>query len=177
MRPTQLRSVFASLLSSVCACVVVVGCGSGAGAGVANLGSSKTMSATSHASSAESVQSQGLRYAACMRAHGEPNFPDPSSSGGIKIQLSSGVDPGSQYKAAANACKAFLPSAGITPTQQEQRYASALKYAACMRAHGEPNSRSARSRQCEWSGFAIKQGIIRSKQRGQSQLAAVHFCQ
>ena len=135
-----LRGCVGWALASLCASVLLIGCGRGSGAGVANLGSSRTTSTTSHTSSGGSSQSEALKYAACMRSHGEPSYPDPSSSGAIGIQASSGVDPGSpQYKAAADACKPLLPSAGVTPAQQQQNYASALKYAACMRAHGEPN--------------------------------------
>ena len=35
----------------------------------------------------------GAKFAACMRAHGVPNFPDPSSPGAIQLGPSSGLDP------------------------------------------------------------------------------------
>jgi hypothetical protein len=58
-----------------------------------------------------------LRYSACMRSHGVPNFPDPkaTSDGGIELGPGpeSSVDPSSpQFKAAEDACRQLLPGAG-----------------------------------------------------------------
>ncbi len=52
---------------------------------------------------------QMLKLSRCMRANGEPKFPDPSSNG-IQISPSSGIDPQSpQFLAAQKACaKEFL---------------------------------------------------------------------
>lgn len=57
-----------------------------------------------------------VAYAACMRAHGITNFPDPTSKG---LSLGNGVDPRSpQFKAAGQACQSLLPnSAGGTHSQ------------------------------------------------------------
>ena len=51
-------------------------------------------------------QAQALNYARCMRAHGVPNFPDPSTgNGGMGFNLS-GVDTGSpQYHSANRVCQ------------------------------------------------------------------------
>jgi hypothetical protein len=59
---------------------------------------------------------QFLRYAACMRAHGITNFPDPEVANN-RISLSfgagSGVDPGSpQFQSAQQACKRLMPRPG-----------------------------------------------------------------
>jgi hypothetical protein len=57
-------------------------------------------------------QQQLLKFAACMRQHGLPKFPDPEPNGGIKIQRGSGLDPKSpQFKAAQKACQDLLPGA------------------------------------------------------------------
>jgi hypothetical protein len=87
-----------------------------------------------------SAKTSGLAYSQCMRSHGITNFPDPGSNGGISISGGPGVinTNSSQYLAAEQACKSLLPSLG-TPAQQEQDYTAELKYAACMRTHGEPN--------------------------------------
>lgn len=57
--------------------------------------------------------SQALKFSQCMRSHGFPNFPDPTSSGGgvsLKISPSSGIDPRSpQFQSAQKACSHFLP--------------------------------------------------------------------
>jgi hypothetical protein len=54
-------------------------------------------------------QAQLLKFARCMRSHGVPKFPDPTSSG-----LSpSGVDPNSrQFEAAQKVCRSLLPNRG-----------------------------------------------------------------
>lgn len=61
-----------------------------------------------------------LNYAKCMRAHGEPNFPDPNSQGGFQIE-GSGMNPNSaQYQAANKTCHHFLanePGGGQTITK------------------------------------------------------------
>ena len=58
---------------------------------------------------AEQFLAEQLKYARCMRAHGEPDFPDPSSGGGFTIPSS--IDQNSPtFRAAATACKQFQPS-------------------------------------------------------------------
>lgn len=59
------------------------------------------------------MQQQVLKFAACMRAHGVPNFPDPQLNQGkvaIRIGPNSGIDPQSpQFQAAQKACQSELP--------------------------------------------------------------------
>jgi hypothetical protein len=51
-----------------------------------------------------------LKYSACMRQKGVPNFPDPSENGGFIFEEKSGVDPSSpQFKQAEQACKQYQP--------------------------------------------------------------------
>jgi hypothetical protein len=58
-----------------------------------------------------------LRYAACMRSHGVPDFPDPRSDGALAIDASK-VDPNSpQFKAADQACRQNLPGGGQNNTR------------------------------------------------------------
>ncbi len=88
-----------------------------------------------------------LAYATCMRSHGVPNFPDPTSSGGIPKQGVISAEravSNSQAQAAQNACRHLLPTGqslsgtpGHTITPQQQQYY--LKAAACMRSHGITN--------------------------------------
>jgi hypothetical protein len=79
-----------------------------------------------------------------MRARDVPNFPDPNSQGGISgggssSSPGSSLDPNSpQYKTAQKDCAKLAPSAG-TPAQQSRNLANAVKYSACMRAHGVSN--------------------------------------
>jgi len=54
-----------------------------------------------------------LKFSQCMRRHGFPNFPDPTTTGGgvgLHLTPSSGVDPRSpQFQSAQAACSSNLP--------------------------------------------------------------------
>jgi hypothetical protein len=97
----------------------------------------------------------GLKLAECMRSHGVPDFPDPSSGngGGSQIQQSSGsggssvtVD-GHQLNVSAPAfqnamqtCRKLQPHGPpISGAQLAKLQKGALKMAECMRSHGVPN--------------------------------------
>lgn len=116
------RSLLGLVAAAGCL-LALVGCGS----------SSKP---SQNASSRASV---GLRFAACMRSHGVPNFPDPSTSGGgFQIKISSGLNPGSpSFKAAQAACGKLLPGGGpgAGPPSATMK-ARLLAVSKCMRAHG-----------------------------------------
>ena len=54
-----------------------------------------------------------LEYAACLRSHGESNFPDPIVGHGFQFNLPTGMDPKSpQFQAAQKACSSWLPNGG-----------------------------------------------------------------
>ena len=79
-----------------------------------------------------------LAYAQCMRSHGQPSFPDPSSQGGFRF--SNGQPSGPAYQSAYTACKNLLPNGGVvTAAQLRKLMGTALKFAECMRAHGIAN--------------------------------------
>jgi hypothetical protein len=89
------------------------------------------------------VQQRLLKYAACMRASGEPDFPDPTS-GGFQFRVGGGVDPTSPaFRTAQAKCAKFQPNGGLAPGLQThpttQWLVQMLKAAECMRAHGIPN--------------------------------------
>jgi hypothetical protein len=51
---------------------------------------------------------KGLKFAQCMRSHGVPNFPDPTTAG--VVRLGAGVDPSSpQFQSARKVCQALVP--------------------------------------------------------------------
>ena len=82
---------------------------------------------------------RSVAFAACMRSHGEPSFPDPQPNGGFMIKNNSSLNPSApQYQAAAKAC-AKLRGPAMSPAQRKQALAQALKYSACMRTHGVPS--------------------------------------
>jgi len=83
---------------------------------------------------------KALAYAQCMRAHGEPSYPDPTSNGGFVIDGKKDHLNGALMSSANKTCQHLLPKfAPMTATQQRQATAEALRYVACMRSHGIPN--------------------------------------
>jgi len=105
-------------------------------------------SSPSHASGQASGQASSsggaLAFSACMRSHGVPNFPDPTSGSNgnsVELQQGSGIDPNSQqYQSAMHACQSLLPAGkanggSVSPTVRTEY----LRYAGCMRSHGVPN--------------------------------------
>jgi hypothetical protein len=103
-------------------------------------------------SSAASTTQAGLKFAACVRAHGVPDFPDPSSnnSGGL-VRATPGkmsVDGHTLSESprvvqkAMQKCQKYSPAAKgppISAAQLAKIKAGALAMAKCMRAHGVPN--------------------------------------
>jgi hypothetical protein len=81
---------------------------------------------------------QLLRLAACMRAHGVSQFPDPTAAGVIHVGVAAGLDPASPlFRAAATRCQGDLPRVSApSPSQSAAMDQRALRYAACMRSHG-----------------------------------------
>jgi hypothetical protein len=56
-------------------------------------------------------QSQALKFAACMRKNGVPDFPDPQNG---RFVAGEGIDPNSpQFQSAMGACRKLLPG-GVT---------------------------------------------------------------
>jgi hypothetical protein len=79
-----------------------------------------------------------LAYSQCMRAHGEPGFPDPQPSVGIDLGPQDHLN-GALMGSANRRCQHLLPKTQpLTETQQQVDRAQAVKYALCMRAHGIP---------------------------------------
>jgi hypothetical protein len=82
---------------------------------------------------------KALAYARCMRSHGVPNFPDPTSSGAFpKVTPQQVGVSSSGFQAAQNHCRYLLPNggSGASQTQLQQWMSGMLKFAQCMRADG-----------------------------------------
>ena len=80
---------------------------------------------------------KALAYSQCMRAHGEPGFPDPQPNGDLLINGPKDHLNGALMNSAGKACKHLMPkSPPLTASQQQKLTAQALKFTACMRAHG-----------------------------------------
>lgn len=93
---------------------------------------------SSPAAAGSTPEQQAVAYAECMRSHGQPSFPDPDSKGNFDIPKN--VDPNSiQYLSAHKSCAHLDPSTPMTAAHQREVSNKALKWAACIRAHGIPN--------------------------------------
>jgi hypothetical protein len=105
--------------------LLVAGCGGG--------GSSTTATTTT-------AQTGALAFARCMRAHGFPGWPDPTTTGGFdKSKLRQlGYSKTRVMAAEQSACGRFLPAGTPDETAQQQRtrLADGLSFARCMRSHG-----------------------------------------
>src|SRR5689334_20738005 len=106
---------------------------------IAACGSSAASTRSPGKTSASAYQG-ALAFSRCMRAHGLPNFPDPTSGGGIQLRITpnSGINPFSPaFKAAQASCHKLLPGGGPfsgRPTAQDK--AQMLQISQCMRQHG-----------------------------------------
>jgi hypothetical protein len=106
--------------------------------GVAVCAAALTACGSSGKSSQGSGSDPGVKLAECMRAHGVPNFHDPSAGGGI--QIPNGVNPSSPaFQSAQRACRKLLPGGAPprAPAPESVKLAM-LKLAQCIRKHGFP---------------------------------------
>jgi len=110
--------------------------------------SSSSASSGGSGSAASTGYSKSLEFASCMRSHGVPNFPDPTtnSSGVLKVQAINGNTHvngvsvnGPAFQSAMQACKSYLPNGGTPQPLSESRRNAMLAFSACMRKHGLPN--------------------------------------
>jgi hypothetical protein len=124
-------------LALVCLSLLLAACGGGSGSGVASLGATGSTSAGAPASVSGSPYTNALKYARCMRAHGEPDFPDPNNPGGFSTRALEQLDTAShQYVAANGTCQRLLPNDGQpTPAELQATITNGLRFARCMRAH------------------------------------------
>ncbi|HTC69416.1 MAG TPA: hypothetical protein VK662_07605 [Acidothermaceae bacterium] len=98
-------------------------------------------SAAVSSASPQKGQAGLLAYSQCMRSHGVPDFPDPVGNGlQVRVSPGSDLDPNApQMQAAQKACQSLQPGGAQGGTISEAQKAGALKYSACIRAHGVPN--------------------------------------
>jgi hypothetical protein len=131
-------------------------CGKSPSSGVANLGRITTTTATTslpHGAKGSGPAAKyraALAYVDCMRSHGVSAFPDPTSGGQINVNFATGGKDGSpassginrnspSYLTADQACRHLLPGGVPTPAQTQLALAKGVKFAQCMRTHGEPS--------------------------------------
>jgi hypothetical protein len=103
--------------------LIGAGCGSSAPAGTGSAGATRTATA----------QAKLVKLAECIRAHGVPHFPDPDAKG----QFAFGIDVSpAVWRRAVDACKALEPPGEFSGKRSPKQQSDALRFAACVRAHG-----------------------------------------
>jgi len=137
-----MRRRYPIILSSVVAVVafslLAAGCGSGGSPGVANLASSTT--ATTPTTQNEAAVA--VAFSRCMRSHGVPTFPDPSTihPRALKAIAQHLAATNPRFTVAARACNHLLPNGGSdsqeTAQQKRTRLVDGRSFARCMRSHG-----------------------------------------
>jgi hypothetical protein len=152
VRPARSHQARLLALTTLAIGVLLAGCGGSSAHLTAATADGATgagpTSATGGATNSGSTASgtggpSGLAFARCMRAHGVPNFPDPSPGGGLVFDPA-GINPSSPAFESAHArCQQLLPAGGL-PAPGTQTHPSAqtvaklLGIARCMRQHGVP---------------------------------------
>jgi hypothetical protein len=119
--------------------LLAAGCGGGGSPGVASVGSSTTTTPSGTTTTQSGTLASAFAFARCMRAHGIPGWPDPTSGGAFdksKLRLL-GISVSRVRALEEGPCNIPLPSPGsqsstITPADR----ADYLRAAACMRTHG-----------------------------------------
>ena len=144
-----------------------------AGAGIAMAGCGSSSPSSSNAAStgpkdAAASNQQALRFAACLRSHGVPNFPDPSG-GALNLRVQQGGNGstnvngvkvnGPAFSSAMNACRSYLPNGGHpTAAQTAKARAQALAMSRCMRTHGVPNFPDPTFQNAPGGGIGVRLG-------------------
>jgi hypothetical protein len=115
--------------------LVVAGCGSDSpSSGVAQASTTSTTTAPSE--DGNSKRRAATAFAACMRSHGVPDFPDPRQTSEGEV-ISIPDDDSARFRSALQSCRSLLPNGGVpSAAERAQEREELLRFAACMRAHG-----------------------------------------
>jgi hypothetical protein len=122
--PQRVRQGRVIALAVICCALAIAACGS---------------SSKSTTTAGSNPLATSIKYAACMRSHGVPNFPDPTANDEAPTVRVDKRSPA--FQTAVQACEslqseltAALVKAKPRPSQTRQ-----LREAECMRSHGVPN--------------------------------------
>jgi hypothetical protein len=130
-------SILPAAAAAIAAATVIAACGSNS---PSSSRASGTPSPGGHLTYAR-AQQDAVNFAGCMRSHGVPNFPDPTSPLEFKQSLSQ--NPGSPASASAEtACQHLLPGGGPqsqSAAQSQAHTVALLAFARCLRGRGFPN--------------------------------------
>jgi hypothetical protein len=118
MHAKLIRNLSATAIIAIACAVALCACGSSSKQAAADRGGNAL-----------------IAFSKCMRAHGVPNFPDPSG-GGVNI-AGTGIDPQAPaFQSARGACSKLIPGGGPSTHASAQQIKDATETAECMRNHG-----------------------------------------
>jgi hypothetical protein len=129
--------IFTAAIAVTAISLVLAGCGSSSP-------SSSTVSGPggAQASQAHSIQ-PAVNFSNCMRSHGVPSFPDPTTSPReFKQSLNPTLPHSPEFVTAVTVCQHFMNGAGShsQPAAHSPAQISAmLAFAGCLRSHGFPS--------------------------------------
>ena len=132
-------STLPAAAAAIAAATVIAACGS------SSSGSSSSSSSGGPPTQAQIQQEQqdAVRFADCMRSHGVPNFPDPTTSPhAFKQALDPSTAHSPAFQSAETACRHLLPRGGQpsqSPPPSQAQIAAMLAFARCLRSHGFPS--------------------------------------
>ena len=119
--------------------LIGTGCGSDAPSETGTPAASGSGSAGS-TSAGTTARDKAVKFSACMRANGVPEFPDPDASGQLTIDgvvNGSSLDPSAPaWKEAISACKDLQPSGFTGHKRSSAQQSAALRFADCIRRNG-----------------------------------------
>jgi hypothetical protein len=127
--PCRRPFILAAVVVGIALSLLAAGCGGGGSPGIASVASSTTAAPSNGA----------LAFAQCLRAHGLPKWPDPTTSGVFdKAELQQTGYSVSQIRAVEDGPCNHLASAAAPqrPTITAADRGDYLRAAACMRSHG-----------------------------------------
>lgn len=124
--------------AAIAAATTIAACGSSS---PSTSSTSASSGSGTHLSYAQAQQAL-VNFAGCIRSHGVPGFPDPSSPRQFKSSFA-GNEQSPAFQSAAKACQHLLPGGGAgghaqAPPDRTQ-IAAELAFARCLRSHGFPS--------------------------------------
>jgi hypothetical protein len=132
----QRPPILASLAATAAVSLTIAGCGS-------NSVSSSSSGGQLSQAQIQQGQQDAIRFVDCMRSHGVPNIPDPTTSPrGFKESLDPSIQRPPAFISAVRACQHLLPRPN--PSSQNAAHSQAQKaamlaFARCIRSHGFPS--------------------------------------
>jgi hypothetical protein len=125
----------ASVVAIAAVSLLATGCGS-------NSPRSSTSGGAPSQTQIQTENQEVIRFADCMRSHGVPSLPDPTSDPhAFKEALDPATEQSPAFGSAVTACHHLLPGSGShsqpTPASPAQT-AALLAFARCLRGHGFP---------------------------------------